>query len=81
MEEKEKGGDGDAVKLRDCLEELVKFTLSSHLNLSSQFCSILLKDDPSSSSSHTQGLLFIKPTLRDPYPSFFFVIPYLGIFN
>ena len=39
------------VELRDCLEELVKFTLYSHshidnLTLSTQYCSTLLKDDP-----------------------------------
>ncbi|XP_014622848.1 uncharacterized protein [Glycine max] len=48
------------VKLCDCLEELVRFTLNSnshHLNLSSQFFSNLLKDDathPSSSHSLSQ---------------------------
>ncbi|BAT91756.1 hypothetical protein VIGAN_07037900 [Vigna angularis var. angularis] len=46
------------VKLGDCLEELVRFSFSSrshHLNLSSQFCSTLLKDDPTyPSSSHSQ---------------------------
>ncbi|KAK7261643.1 hypothetical protein RIF29_27959 [Crotalaria pallida] len=50
--------DDDEVKIRDCIEELVKFTLvQSHFlndNLSPQFCSTLLKHDPSSSShSHT----------------------------
>lgn len=47
------------VKLGDCLEELVRFSLSyrsHHLNLSSQFCSTLLKDDPTyPSSSHSQS--------------------------
>ncbi|XP_057458773.1 uncharacterized protein LOC130749436 isoform X2 [Lotus japonicus] len=53
-----------AVKLSDCIEELVKFTLFSRshlnlLNLSTQFCSTLLKDDPEpspSSHSHPQGV-------------------------
>ncbi|KAK7325084.1 hypothetical protein VNO77_29153 [Canavalia gladiata] len=39
-----------SVKLSDCLEELLNFTLNSHshhLNLSSQFCSTLLKYDSS----------------------------------
>ncbi|QCE09103.1 uncharacterized protein LOC114183748 [Vigna unguiculata] len=54
-------GDGCSfpVKLGDCLEELVRFSFSScthHLNLSSQFCSTLLKDDPTyPSSSHSQS--------------------------
>ncbi|XP_061365169.1 uncharacterized protein LOC133308551 [Gastrolobium bilobum] len=55
----EKKSDGVVVKLSDCLEELVKFTLDSHsylnnLNLSTEFCSTLLKDDDPtySSSSH-----------------------------
>ncbi|KAJ1424490.1 PUA-like superfamily [Sesbania bispinosa] len=47
------------VKLSDCLEELVKFTLYSHSllnlhNLSTQFCSTLLKDDPTHPSSSHQ---------------------------
>ncbi|XP_020224690.1 uncharacterized protein LOC109806638 isoform X3 [Cajanus cajan] len=57
------------VKLSDCLEELVRFTLNSHshhLNLSSQFCSTLLQDDPSSSHSQSQS----KDSLEGvpPYP-------------
>ncbi|RYR42566.1 hypothetical protein Ahy_A08g039028 isoform B [Arachis hypogaea] len=39
----------------DCLEELVKFTLSNsqnyHIALSTEFCSTLLKDDPTQPSS------------------------------
>lgn len=46
-------GNECSVKLSDCLQELVKFTLNSHshhLNLSSQFCSTLLKHD----ATHSQ---------------------------
>ncbi|CAL5200060.1 unnamed protein product [Lathyrus oleraceus] len=42
------------VKLSDCFSELVKFTLTSHshlLNLETNFCSTLLKQDNASSSS------------------------------
>ncbi|KAK7272004.1 hypothetical protein RJT34_28326 [Clitoria ternatea] len=61
VSEDDENGNGNGclspVELNDCLEELVKFTLNSHshlLNLSSQFCSTLLKNDPSSSLSHPQ---------------------------
>ncbi|RDY03807.1 hypothetical protein CR513_12563, partial [Mucuna pruriens] len=56
----DENGDGCPcpLKLSDCLEELVWFTLNSHphhLNLSSHFCSTLLKNDPSSSHSQPQN--------------------------
>ena len=51
------------VELKDCIEELVKFTLESHINqnlgfnlgLSSEFCSYLLKEDQNEGQpiSHT----------------------------
>ncbi|XP_027340430.1 uncharacterized protein LOC113853920 isoform X2 [Abrus precatorius] len=54
--ENDENGEGCWMKVSDCLEELVKFTVNSeshHLNLSSEFCSTLLKDDPiQPSSSH-----------------------------
>ncbi|ESW22447.1 hypothetical protein PHAVU_005G154600 [Phaseolus vulgaris] len=64
----DENGDGDGcsspVKLGDCLEELVRFSLSSrshHLNLSSQFCSTLLKDDPTHPSSLHDSLEGVPP--------------------
>nr|XP_027187347.1 uncharacterized protein LOC101499816 isoform X9 [Cicer arietinum] len=61
--ENKNGDDDPLVKLSDCLEELVNFTLYSHsqspnlLNLSTQFCSTLLKHHPTNPlpSSHSQA--------------------------
>ncbi|XP_039686809.1 uncharacterized protein [Medicago truncatula] len=50
--ENKNGNDNGCCSLSDCLEELLNFTLNSQshlLNLSTQFCSTLLKRDPSSS--------------------------------
>lgn len=46
-------------RLKDCMEELLKFTLSSHidetldfdLGISSKFCTNLLQDDPNDAVS------------------------------
>jgi hypothetical protein len=54
MENKNGDYSSPVVKLSDCLEELLNFTLNSHsnlLNLETLFCSTLLKQENSSSSS------------------------------
>lgn len=63
----DENGNECSVKLSDCLEELVRFTLNSHshhLNLSSQFCSNLLKHDPTHSQPRPHDSLEGVP----PYP-------------
>lgn len=64
MENKNGNDSSPLVKLSDCLEELMNFTLNSHshlLNLSTQFCSTLLKHDPSSSSHSHDSLEGVPP--------------------
>lgn len=53
-------------RLKDCMEELLKFTLSSHidetldfdLGISSKFCTNLLQDDPNDAVSPSTGFDF-----------------------
>ncbi|KAE9600409.1 putative PUA-like domain-containing protein [Lupinus albus] len=57
---KKGGDDNESGWMRDCIDSVVKFTLQSHshlINLSPQFCSKLLKHDPTYPSLHSQHSL------------------------
>ncbi|KAI4324339.1 hypothetical protein L6164_023886 [Bauhinia variegata] len=60
---------GRSLNLRNCFEELVRFTLCSHaldLQLSREFCSTLLKDDPQHSNEAQQHSDLLEGV--PPYP-------------
>ncbi|XP_045799918.1 uncharacterized protein LOC123894083 [Trifolium pratense] len=64
MEKKNGDDSSPVVKLSDCLEELLNFTLNYHsnlLNLQTQFCSTLLKQQENDSFSYFDSLEGVPP--------------------